>query len=393
MHYRLTPILVTPFLIELCVPGMNATIDDEWGDELTGMVPIFTPGYEWAQGAECGGCQLKPNASRAFDHTWHDSTWDPILRPIPPTVQLLLNGTMPFPASSLDFIDFPSSGTAIYVFCIQGNLIWWNEHAVVETRMNLSFTLDGEPAGQYLHIPNNKSSDFEFNVLTYSNASLAPLAQGQAHNLMIQSHAVHLFDYAIYTWVESRLLPAADTESSFRTPDEDDTSILSSTTPPLDSTLISNKVTCVVTASPHNSLRQPLSSSSSAVSAANAPSTMPVDSIVEVTVGTSSGLLVLGMLLLIYRRRVKTTPHDYRITQHIKPFNVFRPPEQLQGFVLPSSLSHSCTLDCVSLSLPKGKEGLTMQKAMQVIQAPPSVEQASSFSLDLQRDGEDENLQ
>lgn len=87
-------ILLLPLLMVLdtSLAGRNATIDDQWGDELTGLVPVLTPANEWQQGAECAGCQLKPNASLAYDHTWHDSTWDPVRRPIPPAVQLLFNG-------------------------------------------------------------------------------------------------------------------------------------------------------------------------------------------------------------------------------------------------------------------------------------------------------------
>lgn len=65
--------------------------------------------------------------------------------------------------------------------------------------MNLSFILDGESAGWYLYAPNNKSQEFAYNVATYTNVRLAALPPGMAHNLTIVSHAVHLFDYAIYT--------------------------------------------------------------------------------------------------------------------------------------------------------------------------------------------------
>lgn len=65
--------------------------------------------------------------------------------------------------------------------------------------MNLSFILDGIPAGHYLHTPDKTLEEFVYNATTYVNASLASLPPGVAHNLTIESYAVHLFDYAIYT--------------------------------------------------------------------------------------------------------------------------------------------------------------------------------------------------
>ena len=63
--------------IALAYALTNVTVDDEGGDELTGDKPTYTPSGSsgnWAQGADCTGCIVKPDATKAFNGTWHDST-------------------------------------------------------------------------------------------------------------------------------------------------------------------------------------------------------------------------------------------------------------------------------------------------------------------------------
>ncbi|KAH9950607.1 hypothetical protein B0H21DRAFT_686449 [Amylocystis lapponica] len=173
-------LLILYALCTSCIVAKNVTIDDTYGDELTGVVPIYTPAQNWGD-ATCGGCLLKPDPSQAFDGTWHDSTFDAVWRPGTPTINMTFNGT----------------ASAIYVFCILGNLGPFN----ATTSMQLVFTLDGQPAGGFNYAPNNKSQEFMFNVPVYSNTSLAALPADTLHNLIIQSFMANLFDYAVYTWV------------------------------------------------------------------------------------------------------------------------------------------------------------------------------------------------
>lgn len=51
----------------------NVTVDDTKGDELSGTMPTYLPTGDWSTGG-CKGCLAKPNASLAFDGTWHDAT-------------------------------------------------------------------------------------------------------------------------------------------------------------------------------------------------------------------------------------------------------------------------------------------------------------------------------
>ncbi|KAI0942227.1 hypothetical protein AcW1_002910 [Taiwanofungus camphoratus] len=188
----------------LCAAARNVTIDDANGDEITGQPPIYIAG---TQGANCTVCALRPNSSEAFDHTWHDSTYAPTLRPGPiPTITLLFKGT------------------AIYVFSIVPTTSPPNSDIV--TGMQLIFTLDDQPAGQFAHEPDNGSTiNFAYSFPVYVNESLATLPSVQ-HNLTIQSLMVNLFDYAIYT-----------------TPDEDMTTTTLPTTTLTSSTIPSSELT------------------------------------------------------------------------------------------------------------------------------------------------------
>ncbi|KAI0918148.1 hypothetical protein AcV5_002917 [Taiwanofungus camphoratus] len=135
----------------LCAAAGNVTIDDTYGDEITGQQPIYTPSSDWDQGI--------------------------------PTITLLF------------------SGTAIYIFCIVPMTSPFNSE--VETGMQLIFTLDNQPAGQFVHDPDNSSVfDYAYNFPVYVNESLAIPLPGIQHNLTIQSFLVNLFDYAIYTTPE-----------------------------------------------------------------------------------------------------------------------------------------------------------------------------------------------
>ena len=55
---------------------VNITIDDSLGDESNGNMITYSNG--WNVGQACVGCTAKPDASQAFEHTWHDGTYLPV---------------------------------------------------------------------------------------------------------------------------------------------------------------------------------------------------------------------------------------------------------------------------------------------------------------------------
>lgn len=74
-----TAFLTLLFLCSLFTPCYtsvrNVTIDDQWGDEETGLQVMYQPANMWEQGANCTTCLLAPDDSMAYGNTWHDGTW------------------------------------------------------------------------------------------------------------------------------------------------------------------------------------------------------------------------------------------------------------------------------------------------------------------------------
>ncbi|KAI0925162.1 hypothetical protein AcW2_005843 [Taiwanofungus camphoratus] len=245
-----------------CCAAGNVTIDDTYGDEITGQQPIYTPSSDWDQGEICTGCALHPNPLNAFYHTWHDSTYAPTLRPGIPTITLLF------------------SGTAIYIFCIVPTTSPFNSE--VETGMQLIFTLDNQPAGQFVHDPDNSSVfDYAYNFPVYVNESLAIPLPGIQHNLTIQSFLVNLFDYAIYT-----------------TPEED---VATTMTPTSGiSTTVSPNITIISSSEP------------TGTASTRSPSHTPIGAVIGGAVGGTLALAALLLLAFTYRRCSGN---------HIRPFN------------------------------------------------------------------------
>lgn len=64
-------------------------IDDEYGDLVTGIQPVYT-GSQWSEGTTCSFCKFKPDPSKTFNGTWHDNTHRP-MNP-PSTVELTFTG-------------------------------------------------------------------------------------------------------------------------------------------------------------------------------------------------------------------------------------------------------------------------------------------------------------
>ncbi|KAM5535827.1 hypothetical protein V8D89_010445 [Ganoderma adspersum] len=150
----------------------NRTIDDEYGDSVTGTLPdYFGP---WVEGAQCR-CSIRLDTTNLFRGTWHgiatSSNEDRI-----PTITLRF------------------TGVAIYVYNVLANSVLSANFA---TGTRLAFTLDDAPDGHFQHNPTS-STQFLFNRLVYSHTGLV----NAEHVLVIQSDAGSLcmFDYALFTF-------------------------------------------------------------------------------------------------------------------------------------------------------------------------------------------------
>lgn len=54
----------------------TVTIDDTYGDELTGVRPVYSPSASWTQGKRCvhdEACLVNPEPKEVGRGTWHDS--------------------------------------------------------------------------------------------------------------------------------------------------------------------------------------------------------------------------------------------------------------------------------------------------------------------------------
>lgn len=63
----------------LCAVGnaarTNRTIDDTYGDSVTGALPTYTPPVDWTAGQNCSDCLVAPrDLSQVLNGTWHDTS-------------------------------------------------------------------------------------------------------------------------------------------------------------------------------------------------------------------------------------------------------------------------------------------------------------------------------
>ncbi|KAL7285016.1 hypothetical protein ACG7TL_000105 [Trametes sanguinea] len=148
--------------LDIRVDDSNATIS-------------YSPADQWSQGITCGDCTIHPDASHAFEGTWHDTTYIP-QRSDPMT------------------ITFSFTGTAIQVFNILPPVV----SAAPTTHTDLTFILDSEVVHSFKADPAS-GADFQYNVQVFRQDELENIE----HTLTIQTtsgiESVVLFDYLIYT--------------------------------------------------------------------------------------------------------------------------------------------------------------------------------------------------
>ena len=125
--------------------------------------------------------------------SWHDTTTSPAND----IVTVTLNFTGVYSVTYVLFIaQCARKGVAIWVYCVVPN-----EVPDAPTFMNISFELDGKPAGNFTHSP-NQSELYEYNVTVYSRSEL----DNAQHTLKMSAvqgetatRSLLLFDWAEYT--------------------------------------------------------------------------------------------------------------------------------------------------------------------------------------------------
>lgn len=85
------------------------------------------------------------------------------------------------------------------MYCIVSNSVA-NDLPNTYIFTNVTFELDGYPAGTYTHSPNVSASQYEYNVTVFSRTDL----ENEQHTLVITAAlglqpSLMLFDWAMYT--------------------------------------------------------------------------------------------------------------------------------------------------------------------------------------------------
>ncbi|KZV87432.1 hypothetical protein EXIGLDRAFT_839965 [Exidia glandulosa HHB12029] len=157
----------------------NTTIDDTFGDERTGAVPVYTSVHLWnarSSSDGCTTCGAQPDGSQFLNRSHDESTY---------AGQIASN-------MSISFI-----GTSIRLYCALANEVNLNPRAT-----HLVFFLDNSvaPVSTFDHEP-TADIGYAYNQLVYDSGAL-PLGK---HTVLVSNVATAdvgsliLFDYAVYS--------------------------------------------------------------------------------------------------------------------------------------------------------------------------------------------------
>nr|GAT53599.1 predicted protein [Mycena chlorophos] len=191
-------LVITPSTTTAAV--VTRTIDDEKGDSVSGAVPVYAPINQFSQNSGCSGCIYHPDASDAFDQTWHDSSQ---IDSTPSTV------------------TFSFTGTSVTIYCI---LVNQQSSATSIGPTSLVLSIDGASAGTYQHSPDG-SEAFTYNVPVFN----VPGLSNTEHSVVLSTNAVDsilLFDYASYEFDDGT---STTTTSSAVTETQTDTVVTTTT--------------------------------------------------------------------------------------------------------------------------------------------------------------------
>ncbi|KXN91404.1 hypothetical protein AN958_00666 [Leucoagaricus sp. SymC.cos] len=159
----------------------NVTIDDQKGDEVTGLRPNYEPPFAWAT-ESCVGCKIRPDFGQLWDQTAMQATFMP-----------------DNPNVTSNTIDFNFTGTAIYIFFT----LFENEGVGVTVNTECNFTIDGGPPAFFNHSGDPTKpvgSGRQYGVPVFNQTGL----EQEQHHIQIKMsdvnyHVFLSFDRAIYT--------------------------------------------------------------------------------------------------------------------------------------------------------------------------------------------------
>jgi hypothetical protein len=173
---------------------VNVSIDDTYGDAITGQKPVYQPSGPW-DGANCTHCDIVPSVALAFDGTWTAATYNPGKS----NINITLSFTGQEKKTDFCFNDSRCLiGVSIWVFFILANLNTFGYGLAT----NCNFTLDGNFMSSFNSKPNLTTHNLDYNVTAFSIGGLS----NTQHTLVISANdypnsTFINFDYAIYTYV------------------------------------------------------------------------------------------------------------------------------------------------------------------------------------------------
>ncbi|KIP01212.1 hypothetical protein PHLGIDRAFT_379487 [Phlebiopsis gigantea 11061_1 CR5-6] len=153
---------------------VNVTVDDQ--DPQLAYAPAENHWLSFVDHDCQRGCSAKPDAAQAYNHSWHDATYD-------------FNVTS---QNAPQTIAFQFTGSAIYVYGI----------VMSSKETDLLFFMDHDPSGNFTYQSSGSQTAYRYNVLYYANS----LLRSGTHYLLLQNgqgdggnRSLVLFDYLIYT--------------------------------------------------------------------------------------------------------------------------------------------------------------------------------------------------
>lgn len=175
---------------------VNVTVDDSQTSSGASLIQ-YTPSTLWNDGTNCSGCTAHPDASRAMDGTWHDSTHaegagdDGLSFATLTFTGMFYRLWITLQTSQ----DLTMLGTAIYVYGILAHT-----STSPDGNSDMLFSMDGQNVGSFALSPTNQTT-YDYNVLLYANRSIP----SGSHTFVLQNGRVGgakslvLLDYIVYT--------------------------------------------------------------------------------------------------------------------------------------------------------------------------------------------------
>ncbi|KAG5653539.1 hypothetical protein H0H81_012480 [Sphagnurus paluster] len=264
------------FYIRHAAAATNRTIDDTFGDSVTGDGVVYFPESAWIK-----NCQNCPLANIAFRGTSTTLSFKPNL------------GTAT--------MELSFSGTALYVYFILSNSARF-------AALRLNYTLDGRSAGSFTHVPAG-TSEPQFRALVFLIKGLPNTNHKFIASSFDNVDPYLTFDYAAYTCVSFKCIIAISLTPSYISRVETDDPL---PTTPISSFTDIGSSTALETQTPTPSSDPSSDPSSKSKVEASA-----------IAGGVAGGIAVLTALILLsillWRRRKRSQRSGYIIHEDSGP--------------------------------------------------------------------------